>query len=74
MSSSLSSPSLAQSPHITSINHDDEYISCQSSTTIPTPKALKDFMTEFQGAEERNIIDNIGQVEGDMTLTGYNRS
>jgi hypothetical protein len=71
LSSSLSSSSLAQSPHITSINHNDEYISGQSSTAPPTSKALKDFMTEFQGAEEQNVIDDIGQAEGDMW---YNRS
>ena len=43
------------------------------STALPTSKALKDFMTQFQGAEELDVIDNVGQVEGNIMLTGYNR-
>src|SRR5436190_23338656 len=56
LSSSLSSSSLAQTPQVTSINHDNEYISSQLSTGLPTSKALKDFMTEFQGVQEPKVI------------------
>lgn len=71
---SLSSSSLAQPPQITSINHNGKCMASELSTALPTSKTLKDFMTEFQGAEEHEVIDDIGQVEGDITLTGYNRS
>jgi len=72
--SSLSSSSLAQLPQVTSINHDNECISGQLSTALPTSKALKDFMTEFQGVEEPNVIDNVEQIEGDIMLTRYDKS
>src|SRR6266496_5335469 len=67
----LSSSTLIQSSQITPINHNSGSISSQPPTVLPTSKALKDFMTEFQSAEELDVVDDVEQVESDIMLTGY---